>query len=220
MSEPHDSTAQDDELLDALGDGFLGAGNRPRFPEIPRWARVANVPDVQAALGAWKAMGLDRGPALPASRETPRGLLEWRITVRDDGQRLLDGCLPTLIQWGDTHPAAGMPESGVCLQSLSLTHPQADTLATAFAAIGLEGVAVQAGEANLCAQLHTPRGLVKRAMFRSQCPSEPHLPCPNRWPTAADRRELAAALRFRPDSATRPMQPMPKRSGKRRSGRG
>lgn len=36
---------QDEALRDALGDGFLGAGTRPRFPEIPRWARVANVPD-------------------------------------------------------------------------------------------------------------------------------------------------------------------------------
>ena len=37
------------------------------------------------------------------------------ITVRADGQRLFDGCLPTLIEWGDTHPAATMPESGVTL---------------------------------------------------------------------------------------------------------
>lgn len=141
----------DDEALQAE---LLKSG--PRLAHF-----VANVPDVQAAVAAWKGMGLDRGPALQASRETPRGLLEWRITVRDDGRRLFDGCLPTLIQWGDTHPAAGMAESGVCLQSLTVTHPETDKLATAFAAIGLDGIGVQAGGPNLCAQLHTPRGLVK-----------------------------------------------------------
>ncbi|MFN8621224.1 MAG: carbohydrate-binding family 9-like protein [Chloroflexota bacterium] len=33
-----------DELLEVLGDGFLDGGARPRFPEIPRWVRVADVP--------------------------------------------------------------------------------------------------------------------------------------------------------------------------------
>jgi hypothetical protein len=142
-----------------MDDEALQAAVRERGPRLVHF--VANVPDVQQAVAAWKPMGLDRGPPLQASRETPRGLLEWRITVRPDGQRLLDGCLPTLIQWGETHPAAGMPDSGVYLQSMSVTHPRADRIATAFAAIGLEGIPVLPGEANLCAQLHTPRGLVK-----------------------------------------------------------
>lgn len=40
--------ATDQGLLDALGDGFLEAGQRqaPQFRDIPRWVRVANVPDV------------------------------------------------------------------------------------------------------------------------------------------------------------------------------
>jgi len=54
MSETHDTSDGRDAnepsgLLDALGDGFLGAGTRrlPQFDEIPRWARVANVPDLE-----------------------------------------------------------------------------------------------------------------------------------------------------------------------------
>lgn len=45
MTQPEQ--AQDASLLDALGDGFLGAGHRPapQFAGIPRWVRVANVPD-------------------------------------------------------------------------------------------------------------------------------------------------------------------------------
>lgn len=128
----------------------------------PRLAHfVASVPGVDAAVAALAGQGVDRGEVLPASRPTPRGLLQWRITVRPDGARLFNGCLPTLIEWGDNHPAAGMPESGVALQSLSVTHPQATQLEAAYSAVGLEGVSLREGPANLCAQLLTPRGTVR-----------------------------------------------------------
>jgi hypothetical protein len=91
---------------------------------------------------------------------TPRGLLEWQIAVRDDGQRLFDGALPTLIQWGAVHPASGMPDSGITLQSLALCHPQADALRAALAGLGLSHIEVQTGPANITAQLETPKGVV------------------------------------------------------------
>lgn len=124
---------------------------------------VASVPDVGAAVARLRALDIERGAPVAASRMTPRGLLAWQITLRDDGQRLFDGTLPTLIEWGATHPAPGLPESGVTLQSLSVTHPRADTLRTAYEAIGMQGVAVRQGEANLCALLDTPRGRVQLA---------------------------------------------------------
>ena len=40
-----------------------------------------------------------------------------RFALSDDGARLLQGTLPTLIQWGETHPASAMPESGVTLHA-------------------------------------------------------------------------------------------------------
>jgi hypothetical protein len=122
---------------------------------------VANVPDVQAAGAALGGLGIERGEVVPASRMTPRGLLEWQITLRDDGQRLAAGTVPTLIQWGATHPAAAMPESGVTLQALCACSPTPDTLRRAYEVLGLEGVAVKAGAANLCAVLETPRGRVR-----------------------------------------------------------
>lgn len=124
---------------------------------------VANTPDVVAASAALRALGIERGPILAASRMTPRGLLQWQITVREDGQRLFRGGLPTLIEWGDVHPASAMPESGVTLQALAVTHPDADTLRAAYAAIGLDRVAIEVGPANLVATLHTPKGIVKLA---------------------------------------------------------
>lgn len=124
---------------------------------------VASVPDAPAAVTALKRMAIDRGEPLPASRMTQRGLLQWQITVREDGQRLFDGTLPTLIEWGEVHPASGLPESGVTLQSLSATHPRATALRNAYEAIGLQGVTVKDGAPNLCAVLETPRGRVQLA---------------------------------------------------------
>jgi len=125
-------------------------------PQLIHW--VASVPDIEAAIAAWQALGLDRGPVIEASRPTPRGLLRWRISVRDDGQRLFGGALPTLIQWGETHPADGMTDTGLHLHALRLQHPEAERLQAALAAIGLHGVTVNTGPAGLQADLRTARG--------------------------------------------------------------
>ena len=119
---------------------------------------VARVPDASAAATALGALGLDCGEVMQVSRPAGRGLLQWHITVRADGQYLFDGCLPTLIQWGPTHPSQGMAESGITLQELAAAHPQARTVGAAYKAIGLEGVRISSGPARLSARLLTPRG--------------------------------------------------------------
>lgn len=87
-------------------------------PRLVHW--VARCSDFDATCAAWRGRGLGRGEPIAASRETPGGLLRWRITVREDGQRLLDGALPTLIEWGTAHPVDTMPASGVQLVSLAV----------------------------------------------------------------------------------------------------
>ena len=57
---------------------------------------VARTAQATASVRALSAMGLDRGRLLQASRETGAGLLQWKIAVRDDGQRLFYGALPTI----------------------------------------------------------------------------------------------------------------------------
>jgi hypothetical protein len=142
-----------------LDDPTLLERLRQEGPQLAHY--VVNVPDLATATTALAAQGLDRGPAISASRMTPRGLLQWQITVRDDGQRLLSGTLPTLIEWGDAHPASGMGESGVTLQSLCVSHPQETSLRAACQGIGLTDVTVKPGAANIVAWLNTPRGPVK-----------------------------------------------------------
>ncbi len=78
---------------------------------------VARTPDASSALKELHRLGIDRGSLVRAERPTPEGLLRWKISVRDDGQRLFYGALPTLIQWDDAHPADAMPSSGLALQS-------------------------------------------------------------------------------------------------------
>ena len=125
-------------------------------PQLVHW--VARVPVLAAALQAWQQLGINRGEARAASRPTPGGLLQWQISLRPDGQRLFDGCLPTLIEWGPHHPTATMADSGLTLQSLKLQHPQAAQLQSACDAIGLNEVVITGGPARLSAQLGTPRG--------------------------------------------------------------
>lgn len=121
---------------------------------------VARTARAQAGVRALARLGLDRGEVLQASRMTPQGRLDWKITVRDDGERLFFGALPTLIQWGEVHPAQSMAPSGVTLQSLQAQHPRPDALRSAYEAIGLAAVDVTQGPPNLIATLQTPRGLV------------------------------------------------------------
>ena len=127
-------------------------------PQLAHW--VAQVPDITRAVAALAAQGIDRGRVLAASRPTPHGLLSWQISVRDDGQRLFGGCLPTLIEWGTTHPCDHLPASGVQLQALQLQHPDATALRAACGAAGLAQVAtITDGPApRLQALLATPRG--------------------------------------------------------------
>jgi hypothetical protein len=132
---------------------------------------VANTTNIQDARHAWKAQGIDRGPVIHASRKTPKGLLQWQITVRLDGDRLFDGTLPTLIQWGKPeaadpmklHPRNHLPRSGVSLKSLTVSHPSASKIQAAYDAISLGNIPVSEGTANIVATLQTPKGLVTLA---------------------------------------------------------
>ncbi len=121
---------------------------------------VARTSDASSAVKALHKLGIDRGPLVHAERLTPEGLLRWQISVRDDGQRLFYGALPTLIQWNDAHPADAMPACGLALQALHARHPRLADLQAAHAAIGLEGVSVEQGPPNLVATLQTPKGIV------------------------------------------------------------
>jgi hypothetical protein len=87
-----------------------------REPQLVHW--VARCGDIEVACAGWRDIGIERGEVLDVERDTPQGQLRWRISVRSDGARLFRGALPTLIEWGDVHPADALPASGVTLAAL------------------------------------------------------------------------------------------------------
>ena len=130
----------------------IDLGGGPRLLHV-----VARSSALESQCTALRAAGLDPGLPIAASRDTPQGRLSWRITVRDDGRLLVGGALPTLIEWGASHPTAAMPTSGIVLHALKLRGlPPA-----AVQALDLRGVecAADAGPA-ITATFDTPRGRV------------------------------------------------------------
>lgn len=130
-------------------------------PALIHW--VARCDDLDAELAALRAQGLDGGEALVAERETPAGLLRWRIAVRPDGRRLAAGALPTLIEWGARHPAEALPDAGIALDGLALAD-----LPPAAAQRLPDHVICDGGGAALVATFSTPRGPVVLRSPRSE----------------------------------------------------
>ena len=133
---------------------------RPRFfdldtprvaPRLTNW--VLRVDDLPAAL-ARAPEGVGEGLALA------RGPYSWCMAVPADGKLPFDGLFPSLICWQSPHPAPAIPEAGVRLLELVLSHPDADTLAAALAGLGFadERVRIETGAPGLAARLSTPSG--------------------------------------------------------------
>jgi hypothetical protein len=101
--------------------------------------------------------GLNPGTLVAAQRDTPKGRLSWRITVRDDGRTECAGALPTLIEWQGPHPCDGLDASPVALRALVLRGLPAQAVAV------LQLPAVQIANepgAALSATFDMPRGRV------------------------------------------------------------
>lgn len=152
-----------------MDDGALQAAVRHEGPRLVHW--VARVPDIAAATAALSLQGVDCGRIIEASRETPQGPLHWQITVRDDGRRLFDGCLPTLIEWRGDHPTRHMappdhqhtrpPGHALAMVALEIQHPQATALQSCLTAVGLHAVRPSEGAPCLRATLSGPKGPVQ-----------------------------------------------------------
>ncbi len=125
-------------------------------PQLLHW--VARVPNIADAVAAWRKIGIDTGRIIEASRLSPQGMLEWKITVPDDGRRRFHGTLPTLIEWGKTHPAQFITEPVLGLESLRLQHPYADQLQAAMDILAMEKLTITQGPAALFADVTLDHG--------------------------------------------------------------
>jgi Glyoxalase-like domain len=96
-------------------------------PPRPRWFGLDRLTPTSAPrLAAWVGRTADIQTSCSASGEDlgsilsmRRGDLEWRITVPDDGEFVLGGIVPMLIEWKTSaHPASCLPDSGCVLLRL------------------------------------------------------------------------------------------------------
>ena len=92
--------------------GMDGFGGPPR---LMNWAARAR--DMSRALGE-APMGMGE------LTELSRGDLKWRMAIPPNGRLPYDNVLPMLLQWQGKSAAETLPESGLTLQRLVLTHPE------------------------------------------------------------------------------------------------
>lgn len=142
-------------------------------PLRPRWFGLDQLPaNSQPCLSGWVARtdaihaslaGLPEhlGVAEPMSR----GLLDWLISVPQDGSLPLGGVAPVLIEWqAGVHPAKSMQDQGCSLLELALHHPEPERLKalidvlqfpTSTTALSVS----RASAPGLVARIQTPSGL-------------------------------------------------------------
>lgn len=154
-----------DDYLEVIAINPAAPGpNQPRWfdidnftggPRVTNW--ICRCPDLPAALqaapdGTGKIWDLERGD------------LRWRMGVPLDGKLPFDGCFPALIEWhGAAHPAPRLPDCGVRLTGLHITHPHADDLRMALSGLINDGrLAIHSGaQPTISAELSTPNGTVR-----------------------------------------------------------
>lgn len=122
-------------------------------PRLTNW--ICRCDDLDATL-----TGLPEGFGTPVDLQ--RGDLRWRMAVPADGVLPFDNCAPALIEWqGDAHPAARLTQKNCRLETMTIVHPQARTLAALLAPLLTDArITFEEGAPQLRAQFATPKGSV------------------------------------------------------------
>lgn len=94
-------------------------------PAHPRWFGLDDFrgpPRLVAWVARAKPLSAPPGSTI---RDAARGDLRWRISIPDTGLSDCDGLDPLRIDWGrGPHPADAMPDLGMRLLRLDLSHPR------------------------------------------------------------------------------------------------
>jgi len=125
-------------------------------PTLVGWmVRTTRIDLMIASLPA--ALAARLGPVTPMRRDD----LAWSLTIPADGRPVDDGAMPGVIDWlASPHPSGRLVDHGLVLESLVVTHPDADALRAALRAMDFRGpVAVRRGDARLAASIRTADGV-------------------------------------------------------------
>ena len=136
-------------------------------PGRPRWFALDDFRGPPRPC-AWVAQTRALMPELaraPAGAGQPhalsRGDYAWDMAIPETGLLPFDGLFPALIAWkGAAHPASALPDHGLRLRRLVLSHPEAGALrATLAPMIDEARLAITLGaEPHMAVEIDTPHG--------------------------------------------------------------
>jgi catechol 2,3-dioxygenase-like lactoylglutathione lyase family enzyme len=127
-------------------DGVTGAG-------LVGWALACD--DIEKAVGQARARGFDPGDVIDGHRLSATGtMLRWRVTRN----ALTAGVIPFLISWGDTPHPRTTATPGVTLESLTIEHPDPDSVVARLHCLDAEVEVRPAREPALVLQVRGPTG--------------------------------------------------------------
>lgn len=150
-----------DEYLELIAINPQGRRpDQPRWFDLDRFSGTPRLTNWVVATDDLDAV-LARAPAgAGEATALARADLRWRFGVPKDGILPFDNRFPALIEWeGSAHPAPRLPDQGVRLAALTLTHPDAEGLRTALAQVYDDPrLEIVAGPPAISARLITPAG--------------------------------------------------------------
>ena len=94
-------------------------------------------------------------------RTVTRGEREWLITVPVDGTPLLNGAVPSLIEWRRPQRSAAfdLPDAGCALARFEIRHPDPARVQANLARLGVaDAASISLGRPALRAVIDTPAG--------------------------------------------------------------
>lgn len=126
-------------------DEFSGA------PRVTNWICAAD--DLSDALAL-------APPTMGAPFDMQRGDLKWRFVGGEDGRLPFGGGFPAMIDWGDsTHPVTRLPETGLRLERLVISSPEAAALRGALQPlVADQRVVIEQGERAMRAEFSSAGG--------------------------------------------------------------
>ncbi|MDQ2088329.1 VOC family protein [Marimonas arenosa] len=157
-------------LLMGLEDGvyFEVIAIDPEAPD-PGLRRWFNLDDFQGAprLTNWICQTDDLDDALALAPpqmgqpiELTRGDLRWMMAAGIDGRLPFDQGFPAIISWGASpHPSTRLKPSGLRLERLIITNPQAAALRAALAPLVSDArIVIEQGDVGMRAEFSSPTG--------------------------------------------------------------
>jgi catechol 2,3-dioxygenase-like lactoylglutathione lyase family enzyme len=117
------------------------------------WAIACD--DIDEAVGEARARGFDPGDVIDGQRLTATGtMLRWRVTRN----AVAAGVIPFLISWGDTPHPGTTATPGLTLESLSIEHPEPDSVVARLRCLDAEVEVRPAREPALVLRVQGPTG--------------------------------------------------------------